>query len=193
MRVISVIACGPSALRCGAKRSPGIRIAVNDAYRYVECSHVVSMDGRWFENRAADFCDAMSPLLYIRGKTIAKRVKPDGCLFRTFKCEIEKTEFSESRDQLNGDNSGYCALNLAYIMRPERIYLYGFDMKFQKGSDHFFGDYPWKGEGCTNSGKKFAKWSAAMSDAARQFDRAGIEVFNTNSASAIKAFKFGRP
>lgn len=192
--IVSVIACGPSALRCGAERSPGVRIAVNDAYRYVEATHVVSMDGRWFENRAKDFCHPLAPALHVRAKTVAKREVPEGCRYRLFDCDRLTTTFGPTASQLNGENSGYCALNLAYVLRPTRVYLYGFDMTYDaSGSDHFFGDYEWKGEGCSNSGTKFAKWAKEMEDAARQFEAAGIEVFNTNRKSAIKAFKFGKP
>lgn len=170
-----------------------MRIGVNDTYRHVQVGHVVSMDGRWFENRAKDFCSPRSPMLRIREKTISKRTIPDGCYYLPFENDRLTTKFSETFGQLNGENSGYCALNLAYLFRPSRIYLYGFDMNTEKGKDHFFGDYEWKGQGCTNSGTKFAKWAHEMDDAARQFEAAGIEVFNTNHKSAIKAFKFGVP
>jgi len=191
--IISVIACGPSALRCGAQQAPGVKIAVNDAYRFVECSYVVSMDGRWFQHRAEDFCDSKCPTLLIRGKTIKKRGSPQGCRKIEFDNNRETTKFGPSCTELNGENSGYCALNLAYLLGPERVYLYGFDMNYENGKDHFFGDYEWKGEGCSNSGKKFAKWVKEMEDAAEQFEKAGIEVFNTNPQSAIKAFKYGTP
>lgn len=151
------------------------------------------MDGRWFEHRVKDFCDAMSPMLYIRAKTIAKRPKPLGCRFRPFDNDRKTTKFGTHTGQLNGENSGYCALNLAYILNPETIYLYGFDMNYDGGKDHFFGDYEWKGKGCSNSASKFKKWASEMHDAARQFEETGIKVFNTNRKSAVKAFQFGRP
>lgn len=191
--IVSVIGCGPSALRCGAERSPGIRVGVNDAYRHVYCNHVVSMDGRWFDNRWEDFCDAMSPMLHTRIGTKGAENLPKVCRTQPFKCDRKTTKFGDSISQLNGENSGYCALNLAYLLKPTTIYLYGFDMTFEKGSDHFFGDYEWKGQGCSNSAGKFAKWAKEMDDAARQFEEAGIEVFNTNKQSAIKAFKYGVP
>ena len=195
MKVVSVIACGPSAIECGAVTSPGTRICVNDAYKHIECSHVVSMDGRWAFNRAKDFCHPMTPALHVRDQSWCKFGEiPDDCRYRTFVNERTKTLFSDLPGQLNGENSGYCALNLAYIIEPDRIYLYGFDMNYSSdGKDHFFGDYEWKGAGCKNSPDKFKRWASEMDAAAEQFEAKGIEVFNTNKKSAIKAFKYGRP
>lgn len=193
MSVVSVIGCGPSAIRCGAATSPGVRIAVNDAYRHVKSHYVVSMDGRWFKNRVQDFTNPGTPLLYIRRSTI----KDDGDAWKrkymTFDCDRETHLFGDHREQLNGENSGHCALNLAWLMNPEVIYLYGFDMNFENGSDHFFGNYEWKGQGCSNSDKKFKKWVADIHRSAYQFEQRGIKVYNTNPKSAVKCFEYGTP
>ena len=192
--IISVVACGPSALSSGPIR--GSVIAVNDAYRHVEASRVISMDGRWATHRAADFMASGSPVLHLR-RSAYNHIKDEfpEWRFQIFDCDIDSHDFPSggTTRQLNGDHSGYCALALAYTLATRSgacIYLYGYDMR---EPTHFFGDYEWKGEGSTNSPGKFRRWAADMVHAKRQFDAAGIQVFNTNKSSAITAFPYGRP
>lgn len=190
--ILSVIACGPSALECGEIK--GIRIGVNDAYRHVECDRVISMDGRWASHRAADFLGETSPPLYLRRSAYGHVQHFPPQHFRIYDCDINTHTFGEDEHTLNGNHSGYCALNLAYVMAHkfpiETVYLYGFDMR---EPTHFFGQYEWHGEGSSNSTGKFRKWADELAHAAIQFDKVGVKVFNTNKESAVKCFPFGRP
>lgn len=197
--VISVVACGPSALDCGAGSAPGYVIAVNGAFEFVKHDAVISMDGRFAVNEVPRMFGAVP--IWLRDRA-ARKLDTTMCgpwwrQIRQFANVHTTTTFAENAPhpqtpwQLNGDHSGYCALNLAYSMRPRRVYLYGYDLGDALG--HFFGKYAWHGEGSKNSPAKFAKWRTDMFAALRQFERAGIEVFNTNPHSAIKAFKYGRP
>jgi hypothetical protein len=63
---------------------------------------------------------------------------------------------------LNGTHSGFCALNLAYQMRPQRLVLVGFDMgKGPGGEAHWWPDYPWAKPGGATTGGKFKAWAAS--------------------------------
>ena len=106
-----------------------------------------------------------------------------------FECDHHTDELSDAPDQLNGPNSGYCALNLAYKMRPRVVYLFGFDHR----PGHFHSESEWRarGEGCGESLRKYAEWSASCYEARRFFDTAGIRVYNTNRQSLVRAFEFG--
>lgn len=192
--VVSVVACGPSALECGTARAPGFVIAVNDAYRHVRHDAILSMDGRWAMNRLPDL-DTDVPV-YLR-RSAFKHVDPAQVRTDTlrrvqvFDCDHTSDLFAKRSNVLNGPNSGYCALNLAYCLHPRTVYLFGFD---HKGA-HFHPESEWRqrGEGCSNSPRKFAEWSASCYEARRFFDEAGIQVFNTNPDSLVRAFKFGKP
>jgi hypothetical protein len=124
-----------------------------------------------------------------------RHVNPSDCSthtlqrVRVFDCDHTSDKFGEHAHVLNGPNSGYCALNLAYVMRPQVVYLFGFD---HKGA-HFHPESEWRqrGEGCANSPRKFELWAEACYRAREQFDAAGIDVVNTNRESLIRAFKFG--
>lgn len=191
---VSIVACGPSAVARGAASAPGLVVAVNGAWRHVPFAVSLSMDGRFARNewddlygRVCMWRDSAVQHAYDAGATSWKDLN-------AFTCDRHTTKFAENGDavhwQLNGDHSGYCALNFAYSLRPRRVYLYGFDMD---EPTHFFGEYPWADEAARNTRNKFAKWVADMDHAARQFRKAGIDVANTNPRSAIRAFRTARP
>lgn len=152
----------------------------------------LSMDGRWALHRMAHFGGIDGTVLYLRRRAVDKlggfnpllwpRVKP-------FECDHKTPRFSEWIGQLNGPNSGYCALNLAYILRPEVLYLYGFD----HSGGHFHPEYEWtqRGEGSRNGPRKFQEWASYCDTAAAMFKAAGVNVINTNRNSLIRSFKFG--
>lgn len=192
-RVVSIVAGGPSALKCGAARAPGFVIAVNDAYQHVRHDALLSMDGRWAKNRLPMLMGG-DGAVHIR-RSAMRHVNPSECSTRTlqrvrvFDCDHTSGVFGVHAHVLNGPNSGYCALNLAYVMRPEVVYLFGYDHK----GDHFHPESEWRqrGEGCANSPAKFKTWAEMCFAARAQFDLSGIRVVNTNRDSAVKAFEFG--
>ena len=197
--IVSVAACGPSALKCGAARAPGYVIAVNDAYRHVRHDAVLSMDGRWLEHRVSE--GGLVAPLYARRTAWSKagfapslaggkdEVGGYGVRATLFECDNNSDVFGDNELQLNGPNSGYCALNLAYVLRPRVVYLFGFD----HSGGHFHPESEWRkrGEGCANTPRKFASWSASCYVARDMFDTRKIKVINTNRESCVRAFEFG--
>lgn len=192
---VSIVACGPSALDCGAARAPGMVIAVNGAAAHVRYDVALTMDGRysrnrWREHRGRQWFVRRSAWQHAMN---AGATPWDG--LHVYDCDREQTEFARGLHDvgvwtLNGSNSGYNALNLAYSLRPRRVYLYGFDMG---EPEHFFGEYPWSHEAAGNNTAKFKDWRKEMVHASGQFRRAGIQVYNTNRLSNIKAFPHGTP
>lgn len=68
-----------------------------------------------------------------------------------------------------GGNSGYAAINLAYLMGAETIHLLGYDMDGPED--------------------KFRQWIPRFRTMRPQLDRRGVRVFNHNPDSAIDAFE----
>lgn len=191
MDVVSIVACGPSALECGAKSAPGFVIAVNDAFQHVRHDAVLSMDGRWATHRADRWRNTFRDALWLRRRACAQigytvREYPSVV---PFDCDNHSATFSDKLGTLNGQNSGYCALNLAYQMRPKVVYLFGYDHK----GDHFHPESEWRlrGEGSRNGAGKFMTWAEDCVVARKAFDRVGVRVVNTNRDSRITAFDFG--
>lgn len=81
-----------------------------------------------------------------------------------------------------GSNSGYQALNLAYLLGAERIILLGFDMMVDGDKRHWFGDHP----GILNRASDYAGFAARFdSIVPAQY---GIEIWNCSRRTALKAF-----
>lgn len=188
--VVSIVGGGPSALECGAARAPGYVIAVNDAYQHVRHDAVLSMDGRWALHRMPDFGGRNGPTLWLRRRALTKLGGFNQVLWprvRVFDCDHNSPHFG-GPGQLNGGNSGYCAMNLAWQMWPKTVYLFGFDHT----GGHFHPEYEWRlrGEGSCNSPEKFRNWAKDCKRARELFDERGVEVFNTSDRSTISAFTF---
>ena len=86
----------------------------------------------------------------------------------------------------NGGTSGFGALNLAYILKPSAIFLFGFDYTRVDGEWH------------ANESHYIAKrhqnpirwkqWAKSYDTAAGQLKDAGIPVFNASPDSTVEAF-----
>lgn len=192
--IVSLVACGPSALKCGAVHAPGMVVAINGAAKHVPHTAAFTMDGRYARNEWQNH--QFKPFV-VRESAWQHAVRAGARETPTtvrFAGDNKSAIFAENPEncrggwQLNGSNSGYCALNFAYSLRPRKVILYGYDMDVPT---HFFGDYSWKGEGDSLNANKLQLWAAEMEYAAHQFRKARIDVVNTNRASAIKAFRFG--
>lgn len=193
--VVSVVASGPSALRCGAATAPGYVIACNDMAFKVRRDAIISMDGIWTRERLdRAYMETSSTPIYIRRSafkffTTREHGYPG---VNVFDCDNKSDVLSPDPKVLNGRHTGQCAVNLAFTLKPRTIFLYGFDLRGD-ALGHCHADYEWKGEGNTNNARKFREWAEAFKNVRPQFDAFGIEVINTNPDSAVRAFKFGKP
>lgn len=84
-----------------------------------------------------------------------------------------------------GGNSGYQAINLAYLWGAKRIILLGFDCKPIDGKSHWFGQHP---QGL-NQTQNFNIWISNFNMLAKDLEREGIEVINCSVESALDCFK----
>jgi hypothetical protein len=119
------------------------------------------MDRLWTEHRWDQLKSRSAKPAFVRISAL-KNIewpRPAGC--RPFECDHTSTTVTDEPGVLHGTHSGFCALNLAYQMRPERLILVGLDMsQGPNGEAHWWPDYPWaKPGGATTSGK-FKAWAA---------------------------------
>lgn len=189
MQTVSVLAGGWSALGLDLARLPGRVIGVNEAAVLApKVDIALSMDRLWVEHRW--------PVLQERaGSTWVRRGNNRNCAgdwtgLVVFDCDHESTTFTEERDgyRLNGTHSGFCALNLAYRLRPRRVCLFGFDhSRGAGGRAYWHADHEWRPGGATTGGK-YQAWARQYGPAAKAFAAAGIEVLNCSLTSAIPDF-----
>jgi hypothetical protein len=187
-RRVTVLAGGWSASQLDLHKLPGFVIAVNDAAIYApRVDALVSMDRIWTENRFDKICRFARPV-WLRRSTL-KNIHSDGLDdIHLFECDHTSTTLSDEPNTLNGTHSGFCALNLAYQMRPAELYLVGFDMKRGPNNEaHWFPQYPWV-EGHATGEKRLAEWGAQFDTAAHQLRAAGIATFLCGTTSAVHSF-----
>jgi hypothetical protein len=191
MRDITILAGGFSASRVDLKKLPGTVIAVNDSAIYApRIDIIISMDRLWAENRFGLVSKFDKPI-YLRRSTVRNIPAEDVSLCVTlFECDHEATALSDQPGRLDGTHSGFCAMNLAFQMRPERLYLVGFDMALgPKRQRHWFPDYPWSNGG-GSSGGKLAEWAGQFKTPAAQLANAGIQTrLVTETISLARPFK----
>ena len=95
---------------------------------------------------------------------------------------IDASGLSESPDFIHqGSNSGYQAINLAYLMGAKKIILLGYDMQFTDGKAHWFGEHPDEiRSGYDGFIKKFNKMAEHMPK--------GLEIINCTRKTALNCF-----
>lgn len=190
--VISVVAGGWSVNEADLSSIPGFVIGVNDsAYRLPHVDAVVSMDRLWAENRREFILSCGKPV-YLRDVATRLPELRDAPNVTLYKCNNEKVSFGPTPIYMNGTNSAVVALNLAYIMWPAKLYLFGFDMqRGPRDEAHWHPDYPWNVKS-TKTGK-LAEWSKQFRSIAEEFKRKKIEVLNVSSRSRIAVWKRYHP
>ena len=181
VRPITIIGDGWSATQLDLRKLPGLIIAVNDAAIYAPHWHiVVSMDRIWAENRVEQLKHRGQPV-WLRRSTVKNFA--DFPTLVKFDCDHTSVTLNDEPGRLNGTHSGFCALNLAYQMRPREIYLVGFDMQLgPKGERHWYPPYPWKNGGGTGA-SRLTEWSKQFYVAAAQLRKVGCRVFVAGGAS----------
>lgn len=193
-QTVNVIGAGTSLHNFDFSKLQGIRIGANKVAFVVKCDVLVSIDHNFIRlerESIADFIrDGGEAILSvpaarqdfeppIPGATYVERVRVHG------------DKFTDRRDHLQGLNSGFAAVNVAYLRRPARINLLGMDMAHgpeEHGGTHFHGGY---GDRTQRNPKFLHRWANAFAPAAVQLRDAGIEVINYTGSpdSRITAFE----
>lgn len=177
--IINIIASGNSVKNMNVKEicSRAYTIGVNESALYAPVDIGVSMDRLWTEKRY----EQIKGKHWLLRKIDKNLIWPEASIF---KCDHETDQFSETTGILNGRSSGHCALNLAYQLKPEKIYLFGFDFT---GQPYWFGALEWHKN--KNSTYLSNDWIPAFDAAKGFFDKAGIEVVIVGDESRLTQFK----
>ncbi len=176
--IINIIAAGTSVKEMDVKKicSRAYTIGVNGSAIHAPTHIGISMDRRWTEYY----------LDHIRGKPFWARKCPEKWPeLWLFKCDETSDIFSEVPGILNGKSSGHCALNLAYQMKPKKIYLFGFDYS---AKPYWYPAYPWV-KYPTVSSRVVPEWLDSFTIAKRILDAAGTEVTIVGLESKLTQFK----
>lgn len=112
---------------------------INDSYRVIDfLDEHYACDGKWWNQWGSDFRHVYPELSSWTQDTSSAQ-----------KFNLNHTPGRHSKDlSLDsslihfGSNSGYQALNIAFLMGGRKFILLGYNMKASKGKKHFFGDHP---------------------------------------------------
>lgn len=166
---------------------PGFIIAANEGGVLLpKVDAIVTMDRLWTENRWAQLSALKIPTHIRRSALQNITVTGDEDWLRPFDNDHTTVNFSRNAGSLNGTNSGVCALNLAWQMEPQELYLFGFDMcRDAKGKAYWHEPYAWAPpKGATSNGK-YVEWAAQFNTIALAFRSIGTNVFNVSKGSKI--------
>lgn len=154
-------------------------IAVNDAYRVAPWADVVyAGDTLWWKVHHKSVSDIATGQLWTCDNVAAARYGINRVR------ALDRPGLGHYHIH-TGHNSGFQALNLAFLWRARTIILVGYDMQATGGMRHWFGDHPRPlvQEQC------FGRWIRYFDDAARELDRLGVRVFNCSNETALRCFE----
>lgn len=189
---VYIIGGGPSLSGFDFDRikDKGLLLGVNDAAFNAPCDALFSLDQTWARNRHSQIAEFKGE------KILAMPPGYDDTVIKDVTYVVRRRNYglSKNPDDINGVNSGYGALGVAYLKRAQQIYLLGFDMKDDierkegerdKVKAHWYKSYSWYAK--TNH-RAFHKLASAFDDLIPDLTGAGISVINASPDSLITAF-----
>lgn len=192
---ITIIGGGWSVLNLALDVLCGRVIAVNDAAIHAPRWDIaVSMDRLWTEHRINELIIRSTETeprreIWLRRSAVQNLNVSGWPWVHVFECDFQTARFSTKPRTLNGTNSGGCALNLAWKLRPRRVFLLGFDMcRSKDGRAYWYPPYSWAHPNGGTGDKTYGAWAREFRTMQSAFNRIGCEVFNVSPASAIDAF-----
>lgn len=189
MKNLIVLAGGPSVLKFPYETLHQYApvIGVNDACLRVKCEYGLTMDRLWWENRHTELLASYlvhgDKKFYMREGINKKGL--DDSFVTYFRCPKRSAELSPEHGVLQGMNSGICAINLAWQIQPQQLFLFGFDMK-RGERPYWYDPYPWAPQGATTQGK-YNEWRKDMELVAYQLRQYGIMTYTVGD-TAMKEF-----
>lgn len=173
---VIVIGGGPSLLDFDFDSiSSCNRIGANDAGRLSGAEVIVTLDRNYYRNRMKELVEEAR-----KGRMVYVAL-PDHMPNVDFPPEIAHLRFkrgrglSQSPDMLYGLNSGFAALNLAFLAGAKDIRLIGFDFKFSADQPHWHEEHPWFRQ---KNDQQIRKWAKDFDNTVAQLETHGVEVTN---------------
>lgn len=154
-------------------------IAINDAYRLAPWADIVyACDHKWWRwhpgARDVPGIKATHSETAAREWPVVKWVKGD----RNAKGLSRNPAYIHC-----GRNSGYQAINIAYLMGARRIVLIGYDMRVVGDRSHWFGDHP------NRIRSNYRGWLTNYQTIADMLPALGLTIINATPGSALACFK----
>ena len=99
-------------------------------------------------------------------------------------------EYGLGRNVLHfGGNSGYQAVNLAFLFGAAKIVLLGFDMQRTNNRPHFFGKHPYHEDENTPTKAMLKDWAEKFKVLAKDLEAEQVKVINATRETALDCFE----
>lgn len=173
-------------------------IGINRAYEKFEPTIIFSMDTRflnWLE-RGAYGIERKAQLLSSKAYKVWQCTYTASLpkfiyiikVYKDYYAGMRAFSYSLKDGLGHGDNSGYGALNLAFCLGSNPIYLLGYDCKHENGKTHWHEGHPSK-----QKEETVKKWALFFEWAAPLIEAKGIKVVNLNPDSGLLCFEKRKP
>ena len=149
-------------------------------------THLYAADYRWYTHHIADITRDYDGTLWTQStgwiKNTNEVVDPGQWGIKVLD-SVDQPGLSREQGVLHrGGNSGYQAINLAYLWGATRIILIGYDMMMNGTQRHWFGDHP----GTLNAGSNYHDFGQAYKTI--KPEDYGIEIWNCSRRTALDCF-----
>jgi hypothetical protein len=165
--VCYVIGSGPSLKDFDFDALPdGVRIGANKSAWIANCDILVSIDKRFWREHQEQIA-AFNGDKY----TTREALQDQPGLGAHILGHDRGDGFSHDQNILRGSNSGFAALNIAYLLGYREIALLGFDFQWDSGHSHFHDGYYWQNK---QADRHLATWCRAFDT----IDQSGLNIIN---------------
>ena len=167
-------------------------IAINDAYLLAPWADVLyACDLKWWEWHKSPEAIKTNYQFTGQGALDFKGLKitPDKEAAKRYRGLLllhgeHRLGLSQDQSTIHyGSNSGYQAINLAFLFGARTIVLLGYDMQFTNSASHWFGDHP------DRVRSNYDSWKKNFESIAAQQEPLGFQVINCSRNTALQAFK----
>lgn len=161
------------------KDKPVKLMAINDSYKMnLDADYHYACDTRWWNLHGKEVKDTY------KGQSWTQCHKSAELFNIELISGVHKSGLG--RDIIHfGSNSGYQAINLAWLLGAKRIILIGYDMQKTGGKAHWFGEHPPSIKTNTN----YTSFVPKFTSLAKDLENEKIEVINCSIDTALQCFK----
>lgn len=187
---VIVIGGGPSLVDFDFDTLEGFNmIGANDAGLLTKAQTIITLDRNYYRNRLKEMVKKAR-----EGRMVYAALPTDLPPDTKFPDEIVHLQFKRGRglaqnpEMIYGLNSGFAALNVAYLSGAKDIRLIGFDFKFNPDQPHWHKEYSWFTQ---KNDRQIQRWAKDFELTLPQLEAAGARVTNYvgPEGSAITAYK----
>lgn len=163
-------------------------IVINDCYRIAPwAEYMYACDENWWNKHGTDVKENFSGECWTQDRKSAQKweLKLQEGIHADGLCSPRPNKNGKILIHF-GSNSGYQAINLAYLWGAKEIMLLGYDMKkADNGKTHWFGDHPTG----LNNNSPYTSFVQKFKKLADDLQKEGVKVVNCTRSTALNCFQ----